>query len=326
MSNRGFTLAELLLVLALLGLIMGIGAVGLERMDPGSRGLRATTLTFLQASRDRARASGKPVSLEVVPPAADGSPARLVRYSYRRSLEATFESSARERENLSPVAPAVLDKPGRVGGGLDLVQGGGVLVQGKGGVVRSPHGVVIGIDVYRSENDGAGTLIEWEGLMSLRVRNDGSLDFSVRAGDGRTFARFALSAPSGSMPEGRWHHLVIAAADEQMSIKINGHEIASGILDPVLAEPEGPPYLGDPEGEFHGLIDEFTVWTRFRENGPELREDVLVIFDPPTLRFDRYGLLDAATHNQDPVGVALVEYGDIVDSFWVGRFTEEIGP
>ena len=325
MPDRGFTLAELLLVLALLGLIMGIGAVSLDKMDPGSRGLRAATLTFIQSSRDRARGSGKPVTLEVLPPVLDEIPARLVRYAYRRSLEATFETSARQRENLSPVAPAVLGKPGRMGAGLDLAQGGGALVVGRGGVVRAPHGIQVEMDVYRAKTEGSGSLIVWEGLMTLRVRNDGSLDFAVRAGDGKTFARFTLSSPRGSMPEGRWHHLVLAAAAGRMSIKVNGKEVAAGNLDPVLAQPDGSPYLGDSDGKFHGFLDEFTVWTRFRENGPELREDVLLVLDPPTIRFDRHGLLDHSVHDME-VGVALVEYGELVDSFWVGRFTEEMGP
>ena len=60
-NRYGFTLAEMLLVLVILGILMGIGMGGADRMDPGARGLQRMLQSFVQSSRDRARATGQGV-------------------------------------------------------------------------------------------------------------------------------------------------------------------------------------------------------------------------------------------------------------------------
>ena len=121
--RRGFTIAELLLVMVVLGVIVGIGLGGLDRMDPGTRGFQKTMGTFLLSSRDRARVTGLPVVLSLDPETTDRN-ARLQRWVYRPVREATFEVASRERENLFLVGPGILDQRGRVGAGLDLRLGG----------------------------------------------------------------------------------------------------------------------------------------------------------------------------------------------------------
>ena len=51
--NAGFTLAELMLVMVLVGVLLGIGMAGVDRVDPGARGLQASVESFVQSARDR---------------------------------------------------------------------------------------------------------------------------------------------------------------------------------------------------------------------------------------------------------------------------------
>ena len=51
----GFTLAELMLVMVLLGVVIGLGVATVDRADPGARGLQKSVEAFVQSARDRAR-------------------------------------------------------------------------------------------------------------------------------------------------------------------------------------------------------------------------------------------------------------------------------
>ncbi|RMH04028.1 MAG: prepilin-type N-terminal cleavage/methylation domain-containing protein, partial [Planctomycetota bacterium] len=97
---RGFTLLELLLVLFVLGVILGSAMVLAGRFDPGPTGLRAAAAAFFASSRDRARASGHPVVVEIEP--EEGGYGRLRRLVHRTVLEASFEPGPAGARGLEP--------------------------------------------------------------------------------------------------------------------------------------------------------------------------------------------------------------------------------
>lgn len=312
-----------MLVMILVGILLGIGMASVDRVDPGARGLQTSVEAFVQSTRDRARSSGQPVVLELQP-AEEGRPARLVRYVFRRRLEANFEPAYAESEKVQVVAPAALGKSGRIGAGLDLVQGGGATVEGRGGSLNSPDGLQFEFD-FRADEVEASKLFEWKDLATIELLRDGSLKFSAVYGDGTTWNQQELTSETGAVLKGRWHHLRALAIDGRMAIMMDGKLVGEKEAAGTLASTNRPPYLGDPDGRFVGGIDEFVVWGRAMEAGPSLTSEQDMFLGALRVVFDRFGRLDPSVH-EEPIEVRISDRGNEVGAFRIGVFTEEVTP
>jgi prepilin-type N-terminal cleavage/methylation domain-containing protein len=325
--RRGFTLAELLLVMVVLGVIIGMSLGGMDRMDPGARGLQKTVGTFILSSRDRARATGLPVVISL-DPATEETPARMKRMVFRPVVEATFETQSADLENIQVVDPGLIRGRGRVGAGLDLSQGGGAHVHGRGGVIATQNGLRLVFDM-KPQKGASGALLEWKELAHIQLRADGSLQSYLMAGDGVRFTRQSLHTQAGSVIGGEWNRIILSASvgggnppEGIHQLQVNGKVVAEGVLHGQLAEVNQVPFLGDPDGRYRGLIDEFSIWTRTAEYGPSLVSSAEVLFPVAEIHFDRFGRLDASLHPEG-VPVIISDEGEPQSHFLIGRFTEE---
>lgn len=321
--HAGFTLAELMLVMVLVGVLLGIGMAGVDRVDPGARGLQASVEAFVQSARDRARSSGQPVVMKMIKDEA-GKPAQLVRYVFKRSIEANFEPAYSDRQEVQITAPAALGKAGRYGAGLDLAQGGGATVVGRGGQFRSPSGLQIELDFRADELEGS-KILRWKDLVEVELQRNGTLKWSAVYGDGTSWAMQDLSSPEGAVLKGRWHHLRAIAIDGRMMLVLDGEVVAQREVTGELATTEDPPYVGDPEGRFTGAIDEFVVWGRVLDEGPSLTDEQEMLLGALEVVFDRYGRLDPTLH-EEPIPVRISARGVETGAFRIGIFTEEVLP
>lgn len=313
---------ELLLVMVLIGILLGVGGLAIQRMDPGARGFQDTLLAFLESSRDRARASGHPVMLELSLPNEDFSdPGGFSRFVYRPILEATFEQESQRRQGLQLIPPAELGGAGRFGEALDLSDGGTVVVEGRGGQIRTPYGVDMEVHLY-SRDGVACQLARWEDFLELSRRQDGSVRLRLHLGQDQDATSLLLDSPAAVLLPERWQHFRFRAAAGRLQIWVNGRAVAEAAYEGPLAEPKGFLELGDPEGRFRGRIDELVLWGRTREPGPPLQEELLVDVQPFQIWFDRFGMLDTQRHPA-PIPVEILENGEVVTSFTIGRFAEE---
>lgn len=314
---------ELLLVMVVIGVVMGIGLSGFDRMDPGYQGLQSTVQTFLESSRDRARTSGHPVVVEVVPGNEEEGD-RFQRRIFRRALEASFEPRFRSREGIHAAGDAALDAPGRFGTGIDLEGAGSVSVDGRGNPDLS-LGFSLDLDLMAHGGD-SGQLLRWEGLLDIRAMKGGGAMVFLRAGEGGSelFQDVTMDIPGGSLVAGKWQHLKLVAAEGIATLHLDGKLLARVEIPPVLGSPMSGAVFGADSKGWAGRIDEFTVWARIAENGPQLPVDVDLGLGAPRIHLDRHGTLDAA-HHAEGVAVRLSSFDDEIASFVVGRFTQESG-
>ncbi len=321
--RTGFTLAEMLLVMVLVGILMGFGLSGIDRMDPGARGLATTLETFIQTSRDRARATGQPVTLQFEEATAE-VPGRFVRRVFRPILEATFETQVSQRENLIAVGSGRLDRPGRFGAGLDLSLSGGAQVMGRGGQAQTSQGLQVGMD-FRTSEGGSAHLLVWEDVIEVSVRRDGALVCEAIYGDDEGSAPQQLASEAGLVVPGRWYRVRALALPGRMEIHLDGRRVAEREALGRLNSSDVPPFLGDPDGDFLGHIDEFVVWAVATEIGPELRETQGAFVGALQVVFDRFGQLDEKLH-PEPVEVRVSDLDNEILRLRIGRFTEEEMP
>lgn len=324
-AAAGFTLAELMIVVALIGILLGLGVASIDRVDPGARGLQTTIESFVQSTRDRARSSGQPVSLRYTPP-VETTAGQFFRDVFRRRLEANFEPMYEQREGVQLTAPASLGKSGRYGAGLDCGQGGGAQIVGRlaGGSFVSPRGVQIEFDVRVDELEG-GKLLVWKDLTEIELKRDGGLSFVCAYGDGETSTDLQVDAPAGALRKGRWHHLRVIALSGLMAIEVDGERLVEREAIGEIQSTDHTPYLGDPDGRFSGAFDEFVVWGRATEPGPTHTADQDVFVGALELVFDSFGRLDPQVH-EEAVPIRIASAGVEVGAFQVGVFTEEILP
>jgi|FLOH01.1.fsa_nt_gi prepilin-type N-terminal cleavage/methylation domain-containing protein len=316
----GFTLLELIIVMVILGIVVGLSVAGIDRFDPGNLGLRVSVETFLESSRDRARVSGHPVTVVQIP-ASGEKEARLMRFVFQRALEASFEKEFQQREGLELSGSAALDAVGRFGACGDLQNGGTIAVAGRG-MPDLTRGFSLDVDLFNPLGE-AGELLNWEGFLAIVVRRSGVVAATLRAGKGELQQDFLLESPADSSTINKWQHLKLIAADEMFLMVLDGREVARMEIAEVLGTPRSAPVFGDTEEGWRGFVDEFTVWARIGELGPEIPGTVAL--EPLELRllFDRNGMLDATFH-PGPVPIVLSDLGDEIGSFVVGRFTQEV--
>jgi prepilin-type N-terminal cleavage/methylation domain-containing protein len=317
--SAGFTLLELIIVMVVLGVVAGISVAGIDRFDPGNRGLRASIETFLEGSRDRARISGHPVSVKQIPATAEQD-RRLMRFVYRRALEASFEPTYQLREGLQYTGSAAIGATGRFGSCADLREGGTITVEGRG-MPDLTKGFGLDLDLF-SELGTGGDLLGWDGFLNLEIRRSGVVAATLRAGDGEFFQDMLLESPADSLKINQWQHLKLVAAEQSFAMSINGQEVARMEIPPILQAPRSAPILGNDDKGWVGLLDEFTVWARVAEAGPEVPENIEILPVGLPLLFDRNGMLDAAVHPTS-VPVVVLELDEEIGTFVVGRFTQE---
>jgi prepilin-type N-terminal cleavage/methylation domain-containing protein len=312
---RGFTLLELLLVLFVLGVVLGSAMVLAGRFEPGPVGLRSATEAFFASSRERARATGLPVVVDVVP-AEDGF-GRLRRLVARTALEASFEAGTERRHGLQPSDGGVSigEVAGRFGAAA-AIDGGSLLVEGRGGRVFVGEGFTVDLHL-RAGLDRASPLLRWAGLCEIRLGRDGSLRVRLDLEEG---AGLDLRAPAAVRPE-RWHHLVLEVADGRAELRVDGAVLAGDVYETPLAAPTGALVLGDTDGSFRGLVDELTVSSRVEEFGPDLRAEADLLLGAPRIRFGGDGHLDPS--HGEGVRVDLIHLGESAGAFLVGRFAEQ---
>lgn len=319
-KRTAFTLLELMLVMVLLGVVAGIGLTGFDNIDPGYRALESSVTTFIESSRDRARASGYPVAV-TLQEGNDDRAARLQRAVFRPVLEASFEAAFVARERVVIRGDSSLDGLGRYGAGLDLESGGEANFDGRGNPNLS-RGFSLEFD-FRDRRLEGGTMLTWEGLLEISLRRGGVIEIVLQAGDGDFFQDVRLELPAEALRSGRWQHLRLTAMGEELVAFLDGKEAARAGTPPIYGVPRSGIRLGAMDRGWSGQIDEILVLARVVENGPELPDEVSIDTTYP-LRFDRHGTLDMRVH--PPTGVPMVfrSFDEEFASFLIGRFTQEV--
>ncbi len=322
-EGRGFTLLEMLVVMVLLGLIMGIGVDGFDRMDPGYGGLQSTVSTFIESSRERARSSGKPVLL-VVADATKDQGQRLQRFVFRSALEATFEPRFQKREGLQISGDAALGVIGRYGAGADLERGGVLTVHGRG-LPHIQNGFSLEFDFLSRDGKG-GQLLSWDGLLHVVQRKNGVLEVSIRArgSDEEMIQEVRLETLAAVVNLGSWQHFRLTADDGKASLVIDGREVAQSPMPSMLAKPQSALRFGADRKGWSGVIDELNLWARVLELGPEMPTDVRLEIPTKKVYFNRFGLLHPDHHVQS-IPLRILALDEEVASFSIGTFTEEVG-
>lgn len=311
---RGVTLLELMLVLAILGLVFGVGLGTLSSLDLGQRSAVGLVQNVVRAARDAAVVRGAPARVRIDPAggtlAAEAMDVIGTWHFEAVPLSGAFgldgELLAGELVDDGWIGHALAAPPSNGGrrGALarfpvqgdaswDLSQGFAVdcaLRPGETGGVVLDLGGAGGLEL-----DGRGGLRAW---IVPSVAREGE---EPRAGGPLD----ALSPPGAVVP-GRWQRVGVRYDRRALRILVEGVPVAVEPHDAPVWGLEGALAIGAERGGFDGALDALVVAAVAVDETVALPRDVRFAPDAPReVVFDADGRLDRAAHD-GPVAIEVV--------------------
>ncbi len=309
----GFTLVELLLVVALLGVMMGLGLGLFARLDLGERVVRSQVVSQLRAARNHAVARQASANVEL--DAKDG----IVRPSGLRVV-GTFQFEDPSLEGALGQLPSMIGgrqvDDGWQGRAIDFVgEPDGAHVAWpvhQDGAWNPRHGWSISLAVKYSGQDGGSLLALGESL-GIGLGGDGSFsawfapELFDEAGETRRGGRVSLSSAPGVVPRGRWVVLEARYDRVRFELWVDGARRAHIAEDAPVWPPEGPLRLCPSQVPFRGAVDRLVVACASRDDGYQLPQGArLDPAGPSLVRFAPGGMLDRSIH-QEPVRIRILK-------------------
>ena len=318
--RRGLTLIELLLVMALIGLVVGGGLGVFAALDLGKNQALGLVKNTVRAAQNTAIAQETParVRLEL----AEG---RL--WAEALMVIGTWHF---EDEDLAGsfgiggvLRGADLTEDGYLGRALHF-DGRTPGALARLAVHERPsfqlrHGFAVECAVRR-EATGAATLVSVDEVVGLQVTRYGALrgwfypEIEDETGFRGTGPRVVVESEPGLVPLDRWVRLAVVYDRRELSIFQDGVRLASVAEEAPVFAIDGPLEVGDRHQAFAGRIDDLVISAVETGEETELPDGVVFASDSAAdVRFDAGGGLDRR-HHRGPVVIGLIyEDGTRVD-------------
>lgn len=321
--DRGFTLLELLVVLALIATLMGIGTGLFKKVGSGRALALSAVKDNLRATRTFAIEQSAVASLQFRP--EDGA---MISSSFLSVGNWHFED---ERSRGWPT-------DADLSGGLEIASSGaigrslripresrGFAALGNAPSFNPDHGILIDLFVKLEESQDRPILAKGLGYQLLATGDDG-VALRVRCrergvlgqGEGETRS----IAVSGGLSQSRFVHVQASYDGRSLRIELDGR--VRGVQEfttraTLWPDVETPLTIGTPDSRFLGSVDEVRISSLvLAEN--HIAEEIR--FEKPlTVYFDPSGRLDPLRHTE-PVAVTMIFDGDRKRDVVVGLFGE----
>jgi len=296
--SRGVTLLELLVVLAVLSILMGMGLGVVQRLRPGGRETRRAIAGLLRAGRLLAVETGRPQVLRI-----DDGGGRIRLADWVPLLEERFD----EDTGLPGAIPGTLGSARVVGPEQQLAI--------EMPAARTGRRVGLRVEMDVRHESGSGPLLRLGEALLLEVLPDGSLRAEAR--DEGTLLLELETGPA-RLPEGRFVELALSWLPGSLVLERAGaiervardEDLAPALLAPSVA-------IGSEDRDLDVVVDELRVWSL--DGGEEVRlpSGASIVRSPTLLEIDPLGRLDRRRH-EAPEEIVVEERGGDAETYVVG--------
>jgi len=296
------TLLELLLTMALMGLVLGAGLGVFASLDFGRRAALGLVQNVIRAARNSAVARAAPARVRFDRTAgtitAEAMSVVGTWHFERESLGGAFDLDGR-------MAGAVLIDDGYIGRALSLALSRGAYARFD--VAQSPafdlrEGFAIDL-ALRPESLDAGRILTVGGVVGLTLQGQGALrawfvpEVVGSTGEPRGGGRLFVDSPAGVVGVGSWCRVRFEYDRRVARLLVDGVEVGRTQEVQPVWRLQGPLVLGDDQSSFSGAVDALVVAAVSASESAELPDTVA--FGPNTpaeIRFDARGHLDREVH------------------------------
>jgi len=304
-ARRGFTLLELLTVLAILSILMGMGIGVLSRVNFAKYGAASMVARVLRSARESAIASGLPVAV-----VCDPETNRIFDLSVRPlgfwHFEDADTTATKGAYGLDArLVGARLDLEGRFGSALSCSAPGeyAEVSIGERSGWELATGLAVEADVF-PRTVQASTIVQRGRQFRLLLTSDGAAEARVGLSDGpldtaKDAGEAIATTPPGCVPPNRWSRVGFVYDRLALTVLVDGVPRASKVATDFVRREIAPLTISSKSDSFLGLIDELRVGAIVPGDGEALPKDVAFAraAGRVAVRFTGEGMLDPAFHH-----------------------------
>ncbi len=304
----GFTLVELLIVMAILGTLMGLGAGAWGKLATADRAAAGQIKDALRTARMLALREGAPARVVVSP-----SEGRVQSLGLRAAGNWHFEDA----QGTGWPVPSRADGADEIAGGvighaLSLRDGARLELIGLPASFDSPHGFAFEVHLAPEQGPRPMVLLERAGVFRVRLDEDGWLEVALQLVAGEKVEEFRRTLEGTTLPAGRWSRLAVVFDGHSLQVALDGRRLGEDTLFApprrLAVAPSVPITSGDGEARYVGRLDELSWSAAAAGEQPALPGEILLEGEARLLHFDAFGHLDPARH-REPVRVSFL-YGE----------------
>jgi prepilin-type N-terminal cleavage/methylation domain-containing protein len=295
----GFTLLELLLVMAIIGVLLGFGVGAFNKLAAVDRVAAGQIRDALRMARSLAVAEGAPASVVVEPAAGEvyGLGLRAAgNWHFEEGRGAGWPLEAR-------LPPDVGVVEGLIGSGLQLGRDQPLSIVDLPSSFDSPDGFGIDVALRPDADPRPMRLLEREGAWGLRLDEDDHLEVTIHLDAKPSPEEFRLTT-GARLPADRWSRVRVVFDGRTLHVAVDGARVGEDTLfsparrmalgaDPGVSTGRGGEGTTVP---YRGGLDELRLASVVRGDHETIPPDVVLEGEPRVLHLDAGGRLDPAWH------------------------------
>ena len=295
-AAQGVTLLELLLVMAIVASLLGIGVGAFSRLATPERIAAGQLLDAVRGARQLARAANAPAAVVVDPVAGDV-------YAVGQAAVGNWHFESLDGAGWPVPAShegAALDPLGIIGSALDLRTGEGLVVRDLPPGADSPAG--FGLDGWWRPlaEPRPMTLLERPGVFRLALDEEDRLEVTVHLVSEPHPEEFRRTCEGVHLPADRFTRLSVTCDGRTLHVAVDGATVG---VDTAFERPRAVAtapgvalWSGERLALFRGWLDELRLASVRALDHRPLPPEVQLDGPARILRLDAFGRLDAAFH------------------------------
>jgi prepilin-type N-terminal cleavage/methylation domain-containing protein len=298
-GRAGFTLLELLVVMAIVGVLLGFGVGAFNRLAAVDRVAAGQIRDALRTARTLAVAESAPASV-VIEPALGEVYGVGLRAAGNWHFEAG-QGSGWPLDARLPEGVGVVD--GLIGSGIALGEGQQLSFADLPSSFSSPDGFGLDVALRPAAEPRPMRLLEREGAWGLRLDEDDQLEVTVLFDAKPAPEEFRRTLTGVRLPADRWSRVSVLCDGRSLHVAVDGVRVGedSVFAPPRLMARDPSSVITSGRGEpglapFRGDLDELRLASVVRGDHETIPPEVLLDGEARVLHSDAGGRLDPAWH------------------------------
>lgn len=301
MVRAGVTLLELVVVIAIIATLLGLGLGAFRRMDSSDRQAIGQVKDALREARLFARARSAPATLII-----DAEAGAV----YATGLTAVGNWHFEDLDGIGWPLDAVLERAtlttGVLGFGVELVDDAQLRLVDPPPSFDSPHGFGVDLFVAPADEPRPMTILERNGSWALGLDSHGDLEITLmlrkppEPGIDVASEEFRMSVPGLRLPADRLTQLMVVFDGRRLHVSVDGRRAVEDTLFTEARQIVVTSGLAITTGvaptHFRGRMDELRLSSVVVADHTPLPNDVVLVGPSRLVHIDALGHLDASRH------------------------------